>query len=211
MLLSLSHLCGPLLDLPKQVPFSVALGSPSLDTALQIWSHCCWVEKKDHGCQPAGDAFPDAAQDTVGLPCCKGTLLPYSQLDVHQDPQVLLCKAAFQLVGPQPIRLCGVTPFSGAELHTCLCGAACGSSLPISATHRGSYEWQHLHSSHFCWGCNLPCHPGRECRGQMVLVPVLTPECTVSDWPSAGLGATDHSPLNLAVQTAFIPCHCLFI
>ena len=42
--------------------------------------------------------------------CCKGTLLNPGQLLVHQDPQVLFCKAAFQMVGPQPVLLSGVIP-----------------------------------------------------------------------------------------------------
>lgn len=44
-----------------------------------------------------------AAQRAVGCLCHEGILLAHSQSDVHQDPQGLLYKAAFQLVGPQPV------------------------------------------------------------------------------------------------------------
>lgn len=40
-------------------------------------------------------------QDTIGLLGCKSTLLAHVRLAVHQDLQVLLCKTAFQLSGPQ--------------------------------------------------------------------------------------------------------------
>jgi len=36
----------------------------------------------------------DAAQDIVGLQSCKHTLLAHVQLLIHQDPQVLLVRAA---------------------------------------------------------------------------------------------------------------------
>ncbi|KAK4810721.1 hypothetical protein QYF61_007695 [Mycteria americana] len=44
-----------------------------------------------------------STQDTVNLLCGKGTLLAHVQLGVHQD---LLCKAAFQLGGPQHVYWC---------------------------------------------------------------------------------------------------------
>ena len=38
-----------------------------------------------------------------------GALLAHSQLGVHQDPKPL-CRAAFQLVGSQPVLVPGVIP-----------------------------------------------------------------------------------------------------
>ena len=51
-------------------------------------------------------------------------LLAHGHILVHQDPQVLLCKAAFQPVDYQPVLVPGVTPSKGqgftfpfAKLH----------------------------------------------------------------------------------------------
>ena len=43
---------------------------------------------------PAGHPSSDAAQDTVNILSCKCTLLAHVQLFVHQDPHVLLHRAA---------------------------------------------------------------------------------------------------------------------
>ena len=51
------------------------------------------VEGEDHHPQPAGHALPNAPQDTIGLLGHKATLLAHSQPVVHQDIQVLLCRA----------------------------------------------------------------------------------------------------------------------
>lgn len=68
---------------------------------LQIWSHKCWVEGNDNPFQ--------SAEEAAGLFCCKGTLL--ARVVVHQDPQVLFCKATFQPVLTPPALLCrGVVP-----------------------------------------------------------------------------------------------------
>ena len=53
------------------------------------------VEGEDHLPQTAGNAVPNAPQDTVGLLGHKSTLLAHGQLVVHQDPHILLCRAAF--------------------------------------------------------------------------------------------------------------------
>lgn len=50
--------------------------------------------------QPAGNALPNAAQDTVGLGH-KGTLLPQVNARIARTLQVLLHKATFQPVSPQ--------------------------------------------------------------------------------------------------------------
>lgn len=61
------------------------LGSPELEPGLHMWPQQCWGEGKDQLPRPAGNIpRPNAAQDTVGHLCPKGTLLAYNQLFVHQ-------------------------------------------------------------------------------------------------------------------------------
>lgn len=61
------------------------LESPELDPGLQVWPQQCWGEAKDQLPRPAGNIPPpNAAQDTAGHLCPKGTLLAYIQLYVHQ-------------------------------------------------------------------------------------------------------------------------------
>ena len=48
MLKSPNCLCGPSLDCLRYVHVSLLLGSPELGTALQLWSHQCSEEGKDH-------------------------------------------------------------------------------------------------------------------------------------------------------------------
>ena len=59
---------------------------------------------------PAGNALPNAAQDTVSRFCGKGTLMACVQPGAHQHPRVLFYKAAFQLGSPQHILVHGVVP-----------------------------------------------------------------------------------------------------
>jgi len=73
---------------------SLVLVTPGLDTALQMWLHKSRVEVDNHLSHTAGHSSFDAAQDIVGLPNCKSTLLAQVQLFIHQDPQVLLQRAA---------------------------------------------------------------------------------------------------------------------
>jgi len=79
------------------VHLSLLLGSPKLDTALQVWHHQCGAEGKDHYSQAAGNTPARAAQDTISLICSKDILVAYVQLGVCQ---VLFCKAALQVVDP---------------------------------------------------------------------------------------------------------------
>lgn len=81
----------------QYVHVSPVQGSPDLDLGLQA-SHQGWAERKDHLPRPAGNALCNAAQDTLGFFCHKGTLLSRVQLGVYQDPQVLFSKTPFQLM-----------------------------------------------------------------------------------------------------------------
>ncbi|KAK4827433.1 hypothetical protein QYF61_017990, partial [Mycteria americana] len=111
----LHHLSGTLLDTLQDVPVSLVLGSPELDPELQMWP-----QKGRITSQPAVNGLSNAAQDTFSLFCHKGMLLAHVQFRVHQDQQVLSCKAAFQLgehvlvsaaVPPQPVPMLD-NPFS---------------------------------------------------------------------------------------------------
>ena len=74
---------GPL----QQLCFPPVQGASGLDTVLQMGQSSPLLL-----CHPSVDAAPD----TVGLLCCKHTLLARVQLSIHQDqdPPVLLCRAA---------------------------------------------------------------------------------------------------------------------
>lgn len=50
-----------------------------------------------------------AVQDAIGVLCHKGTLLTHGQLDVHQNPHVLLVKRCSPANWSQHIRLTGIT------------------------------------------------------------------------------------------------------
>jgi len=73
------------------------LGDPELDAGLQVGSHKSGVKGKNPLPQPAGHTSLGAAQDMVGFPGCKCTLLAYVELLIHQYPQVLLLGAALFL------------------------------------------------------------------------------------------------------------------
>ena len=78
-----------------------------MDPARQVKPHHRWGERKGQLPLPTGNTpLPNAAQDTVSHLCLKDTLLALVRLGVHQDPQVLICKATFQLVTLQhvPVR-----------------------------------------------------------------------------------------------------------
>lgn len=49
-----------------------------------------------------------------------GALLAHGQLGVPQDPKTLLCRAAFQLVGPQVVLVPGVIPTQVQDFKLCL-------------------------------------------------------------------------------------------
>jgi len=94
MLQPSDHLCGPPLDPLQHLHVFPVLGSPELDTGLQVGSQQSGVEGQNPLSQPAGHAALDAAQDTVGLLGCERTLMAHVQLFIHQYPQVLLDRAA---------------------------------------------------------------------------------------------------------------------
>lgn len=60
--------------------------------------------EKDHLPQLAGSALPNAAQNTIGLLCCKGAPLVYVQLVHHEKNRAHLNRMCFGLGIPQQIQ-----------------------------------------------------------------------------------------------------------
>jgi len=48
VLQALYHFCGPQLDSLQEIPDFLSLGSPELDTVLQMWPHQGRVAGEDH-------------------------------------------------------------------------------------------------------------------------------------------------------------------
>ena len=93
MLQSSKNLHDTALDLLQQICILSLLQLSGLDTVIQMGLYKARVEEENPLPLPSATSF-DAVQDTVGLPGCKSTLLAYVQLFIHQDPQVLFCRAA---------------------------------------------------------------------------------------------------------------------
>jgi len=84
-----THLSGPLLESLHYANVFSVLGSPKLDTALEMWSHKYQAEGKNHHFPPpAGYPSPDVAHDADGHTddSCAS--------HCPQGPRVLFCKAA---------------------------------------------------------------------------------------------------------------------
>ena len=76
---------------------------------------------------PAGYSSSDAAQYTVSLLGCKSTLLAHVQLFVHQDPQVLLYRAALKGFVSQPVLTSGIALTQAEHLTLGLVEPSLGS------------------------------------------------------------------------------------
>ena len=99
---------------------SLALRSLQVDwIVLKVQPHEFSIKGKDQLPLSAGNAFPDAILDIISLRYSKGTLQAHGQLGVHQDPQVLFCRAASQLSGLQHVPVPGVVSpeMQGFGLH----------------------------------------------------------------------------------------------
>ena len=68
-------------------PCLFLLGSPELDTVLQVRPDQGRVEGKDHLPWPAGHTPFNIPQNSTGLTGHKGTLQAYGQPVIHQDPR----------------------------------------------------------------------------------------------------------------------------
>jgi len=107
MLQFLNPVHGTSLDSLQYVHVSLILGSPELDTVLQVWPPVL-IEVKDRLPQPAGTTLLNAAKDTIYLPCRKGTSVADVQLGVHQEPPGYFLPAAFQLSSSPALTGAGV-------------------------------------------------------------------------------------------------------
>ncbi|PKU36430.1 hypothetical protein llap_13265 [Limosa lapponica baueri] len=81
---------------------------PKLNTVLETWPHQCLVQRDNHFPSSAGHTISNTTQGTVGLLGHLVILLAHIQPAVNQDPQVLLCQAAFLPLFPKPVALHGV-------------------------------------------------------------------------------------------------------
>lgn len=77
------------------------------DMSHQGWSHLPW---------PAGDTLPNMSQGSIGLLCRQGTLLACVHPGIHQDPLILLCKAASKPISPWHLLVHGVVSLQVQDL-----------------------------------------------------------------------------------------------
>lgn len=99
--------------------------------------------RSNHLSRPVA-TLPNAVQDDLGPLCHKCTLLAYGPLGVCEDPQVLFCKHASQLVSPQHVLVLGVVlpqmqdfALPLVELHEVSC-------QPISAASSSGWQYNPL-------------------------------------------------------------------
>ena len=85
-----------------------------MDTVLQMEPH---KRVESHLPLPAGHCFTDAAQDNVGLPSCKHTLLAHIELFVHKNPEVLLCRAVLNNFSTSLYTYLGLPQLKWKTLH----------------------------------------------------------------------------------------------
>ncbi|KAK4831745.1 hypothetical protein QYF61_018943 [Mycteria americana] len=102
------HLRGPLADPFQQVHVFLKLGTPELNTVLQVGSHESGAEGQNHVPRPAGHTSFEAAQDTIGFLGCEHTSPALTQFFIHQYLQVLLRRAALNPLIAQPVSMVGI-------------------------------------------------------------------------------------------------------
>lgn len=112
MLQSLNHLHGPLLDSPHYVPFLLVLGRTKLDTESRLVSPVPSMEGE--GGLPCNQWQWSEDAPAGYSPRCHFPPLPLGYITVNFLTTSLLpgplCKAVFQLVGPQPVLMQEATP-----------------------------------------------------------------------------------------------------
>jgi len=80
MLQSPHHPLGPLLDSLQQLLIFLEVGSPEVDTGLQMRPHQGGVEGKENLPRPAGHTLLNAPQGPIGFLGSQGTLLAHGQI-----------------------------------------------------------------------------------------------------------------------------------
>ena len=217
MLQSLDFICGPSKDSLCYVHVSHVLATSELNTLLQVLPPSCGIKGKHHLPQPAGNAVPKAAQDTICLLCSKGALLAHVQPGFHQDLQVLFCEAAFQMCVFQHTSVHQVVLPHVQEFTLPLVGLReipFGPFLqPVEGLLEGSTTLRHIsQSSQFDVVCKL---------AESTLCPIiqtfnedveqdwtqyLSLGHTTSHWPPTRLRAADQHHLGQAIQPDFNVC-----
>ncbi|PKU32480.1 hypothetical protein llap_17216 [Limosa lapponica baueri] len=149
-----NHLCGPLLYPLQQFSVLLELGSPELDTVLQMGLHQRRAEGQDNLSRPAGHTLPDAPQDAIDLLGHKGTLLM-----LYCCPPVLaglFPQSCSPEDGEPPVSMTALVMFSGpglchfAEVNECSSEkmSAHGKGLQAGNTH-GTTGLQGLQMNQF--------------------------------------------------------------
>ena len=87
-----------------------------MDAVLHVRPHKDRAEGDNPLPPPAGHSSVHAVQDSVHLLSCKCTLLAHVELFVHQNPQVLLCRAALNVFSTQSVHISGIAPAQVQQL-----------------------------------------------------------------------------------------------
>lgn len=85
----------------------LAPGNVKVDTALQMWSHKCCIDR-NYSFDLLATLLAKAVKDAVGLLWCQGTLLSLASLLPTGTPRSFFCKAASQ---SSPNRYCCMVVF----------------------------------------------------------------------------------------------------
>ena len=96
-----------------------------------MWPHEGRGERANPLPVPSGHPSADGAQDPICFPSCRNTLLARVQFFIHQDSQVLLCRAALKGCSLQSVYITTSLP-AGVALMLCtaLGGAGPGGTAP---------------------------------------------------------------------------------
>lgn len=127
-------------SLSSSSSISLVLRSPYLVPAYQVWPLQCWVEGKSHLPQPAGYYPPNVAQETMGICTFVDSCL--------SGLQILLWKAAFQLIDPMHILMLGIILPQGQDFALLLFSGSLLSCSAVSLACRYSSGWHQTSGGH---------------------------------------------------------------
>lgn len=117
------------------------LGSPTLETVLQVCQQC-WAVWKNH-LPLAGSVLSNAAHALTVILCCKGTLLAYAQLNVQQSHRPFSGKEiSGWMTLSLPTSMILRSSDAGVWAPVSWTWYSC---WPISSTCRGPSEWWFTH------------------------------------------------------------------
>ena len=159
---------------------------------------------------PAGQAYFDAAQDTVCLLVCEHPLPAHVELLVTQHSQILLRRAALNPFSTQSVSMLGIAPTHVQDMELGHTELQRGSHRPASQTYQGQvplvYQLHHPAWCHWknCWrytkyhllfslikilNSNDPCKDHE-------MIPLVTVFCL----------DTDYNSLDTDIQLITYPC-----